>query len=438
MITHFLRRGLSTALCAMAATMASAAGQASFHPIAYMDRFGQAVGISEGSPGVFYFETGLAAAALSITAQGTKTVLATFAAGTNFSSTLISGDDGRFYSAVEIGVRPASFFSIGPAAGSQQVHSSPDLVPSLRQNLPDGTFLGLALAASGGPWQLAKIDRNGRLTPLYQFPAGERAQNVIYASDGNYYGISENGPGYLFRLTASGALTKPLTFPDRTVAGLNAAPLLQGSDGNLYGATPSGGTNSTGTIYRLTPAGQYTLLYAFPKDQNSWPTTLIEASDGNLYGATLGSIPRGGRSELFRVTRTGGFTVLYVMKNLSADGVCQCSLVQGSDGNIYGTAVSGGPANGGVVFVLNAGLPKPVPVARHFNPQSGLAGTPVRIWGDHLLGATVRFDGLAATESSNSGPNYIWAKVPRGAGTGPITITTPGGTVTTHASFTVE
>ena len=89
-------------------------------------------------------------------------------------------------------------------------------------------------------------------------------------------------------------------------------------------------------------------------------------------------------------------------------------------------------------FALNAGLPKPAPWARQFHPKSGAVGTPVRIWGSDLLSAAVEFNGITAAVVSNSGPNYVWATVPSGATTGPITITTPGGTYTTHASFAVE
>jgi len=62
----------------------------------------------------------------------------------------------------------------------------------------------------------------------------------------------------------------------------------------------------------------------------------------------------------------------------------------------------------------------------------------VRIWGYNLFGASVEFDGVPATGVYNAGPNYVWATVPTGAATGPITITTPGGAVTTRESFTVE
>ena len=180
--------------------------------------------------------------------------------------------------------------------------------------------------------------------------------------------------------------------------------------------------------YKLTPTGQYTLLYSFKKGPGAYPHALIQASDGKLYGTSLGY---GGPSFLFRFTTAGQLTVLH---ELSAnDGVCTCYLTQGSDGIIYGMA-----QNGGTFFALDAGLPKPAPRAQHFSPKSGPVGTQVLLWGYNLLSAAVEFNGVAATQVSNSGPNYISATVPTGATTGPITITTPGGTFTTSDSFTVQ
>jgi hypothetical protein len=54
-----------------------------------------------------------------------------------------------------------------------------------------------------------------------------------------------------------------------------------------------------------------------------------------------------------------------------------------------------------------------------------------------LLSASVEFNGAAAVEVSNSGPNYVWATVPADATTGPITVSTPAGTVSTQADFAV-
>jgi uncharacterized repeat protein (TIGR03803 family) len=223
-----------------------------------------------------------------------------------------------------------------------------------------------------------------------------------------------------------------LSFPSGTFVGNpHFVPLLQASDGNLYGATPNGGANGTGIIYKLTLSGQYTLLYTFPKGLDYNPTAMLQASDGNLYGATWGL---NGSSQLFKVTTSGQYTLLYSMTTTG----CLCLLTQGSDGIIYGTAQAGGPVGAGAVFALDAGLPKPAPQAIEFGPQHGPVGTRIRIWGSNMLAATVQFGSVPATAVSTSGPNYVWATVPAGAVSGPVTVTTPGGTSTTRASFFVE
>jgi hypothetical protein len=137
------------------------------------------------------------------------------------------------------------------------------------------------------------------------------------------------------------------------------------------------------------------------------------------------------------LTKSGEYTVLHTMNQIQ-DGQCACQLTQGSDGIIYGSASGGGIYGAGDIFALDAELPKPAPKAQYFHPSSGAVGTQVRIWGQNLLSASVEFNGVAAMAVSNSGPNYVWATVPAAATTGPITVTTPGGTYTTEASFTVE
>jgi uncharacterized repeat protein (TIGR03803 family) len=314
MINRYFRKGVSLALCAVAATAACAAGQATFHVITYESRFGEVGAIIEGSPGVFYFNAGTnPSGILSITPEGTQTVLATFPSGNQISSAIVSGANGRFYSAVEPSVSSASVFSVTSTAGSKQVYSSQSLVPSFTENLPDGGLLGVAVALAANPWYVATVDLEGNVAPIYQFPSGERALTVLYASDGNYYSISATNAGYLYRLTPSGTLTTLLNFPSGTLNPPSVPPLIQASDGNLYGATYNGGANGYGAIYKLTLAGQYTLLYSFPKSPNSPPTALIEGSDGNLYGATYGHIASGGYSLLFRITKSGEYTLLYPM-----------------------------------------------------------------------------------------------------------------------------
>jgi uncharacterized repeat protein (TIGR03803 family) len=165
---------------------------------------------------------------------------------------------------------------------------------------------------------------------------------------------------------------------------------------------------------------------------------MFQASDGNFYGVANGCCS-GGPADIgtiFQLTPSLQYTALVTMKG--DKGQCPCKLIQGSDGNLYGTTGSGGPGGGGTIFEIEVGLPVPAPQARSFQPSSGAKGTEVMIWGDNLLSATVSFNGVAGKDVHSSGSNYVWAEVPAGATTGPITVTTPGGTSTTTASFTVK
>jgi len=431
MLKHILVTSIATLLCA--AGIASAAGQVSFRIVSYMYTYGQPSGIVEGSPGVFYFIAGTAPfVALSVTSEGKNTLLASLTNGMQVEGPLVSGADGRLYSAAQLSINPGSVFSVSSQPG-KVVYPTQAITPFVGPSMPTGAFAGLG--GIGTTWSLVTVTDNGTVSPVYQFPSGEDLPNtLVYGSDGNYYGVSylQDGSGYVYRVTRSGVRTNLTTFAADTFVGSPRwSPLIQGTDGNLYGATPYGGANGTGTVYKLTLAGQYTLLYTFPKGINYNPTALIEGSDGNLYGATWAPT---GFSLLFRVTPSGQYTTLVQMTEVT----CQCQLTQGSDGSIYGTAQVGGPVGAGGVFALDVGLPKPSPRPLHFTPQSGAPGTKVLIWGYNLLSPSVDFDGIAATTVTSSGPNYVWATVPEGAVTGPITVTTPGGSATTARSFTVE
>jgi uncharacterized repeat protein (TIGR03803 family) len=381
--------------------------------------------------------------AFSVTTQGSQTVLATFQNGYNFPSLLVSGPNGRLYSTIEPGSALANVFSVPMVPGSVHGYPAQTITPELTQNLPDGMLLGLGPDGSY-VWHIVQCDLQGVVTSIAPVASNLILENAIYASDGNYYAVAEAmvpgppGAGYVLRVTPAGSVTTLYTFPNYTFTGgtYTWAPLLQASDGNLYGGTATGGANGTGTIYRLTLGGQFTLLYSFGKSK--YPRNiqnLVEASDGNLYGATETS---DGGGLLFRVSKSGQYAVVYNMTSPTGDGLCPCWLVQGSDGIIYGIAHAGGSIGDGAVFALDAGLAKPTPSTQSFFPHSGSVGTNVRIWGSNLLSASVEFNGIAASTVSNSGSDYVFATVPAEATTGPITVTTPGGSITTKASFTMQ
>ncbi len=145
-----------------------------------------------------------------------------------------------------------------------------------------------------------------------------------------------------------------------------STPLVRGADGNFYGTTVRGGTSDSGTVYRVSPTGEGATLYNFSggTDGLNPGTALILASDGNFYGTTkfggdLGGPndpQNGGLGTIFRITPAGVLTTLYKFLGGNADGSRpQGELLQGTDGNFYGTTAAGGPDDLGTVFKMTPG-----------------------------------------------------------------------------------
>ncbi len=432
MINH-LRTMPLVALCALASPIACTAA-ASYRAVAYMTtQNSEPLGLLEGSPGLFFVQAG-AGIIFSVTTQGAVTVLAEFPVGYQVESVPgATGANGLFYSSVEQpddGAGTGNIISVSSAPGSERTYGTESLAMTpIAGNLPTGKLYGLVYNFSAGANAVGTSDLRGTVATFYQFPGTERPSTPIYGADGNYYGTSYPYGAksyYFYKLTPSGSLTKIAEAPFNV--------MLQGTDGNFYGAEGPGacGSGIPGAAYKITPSGQATVLHQFQGCSDGIVDSLIEGSDGKLYGVTEGN------SAIFSLTTSGQYKLLFETTNGLSQGLCKCILTQGSDGIIYGTALGGGPSGLGVVFALDAGLPAPQPRSQQFEPASGAVGTDVRLWGYNLLNASVQFNGVPATNVHSSGPNYVWATVPAGATTGPITITTPGGTITTKAGFTVE
>src|ERR1035441_4223815 len=393
--------------------------------------------VAQGSPGLFYatnYRT-----TISVTLQGVAATLASFPNGYDVQSNPGAiAENGLLYSSVQVpATNTGNVFSVGPTVGSQKNYSDQTLSPFLTSSLPNGKLFGLAYGFLDGVYRLSTTDLGGNVTSFYQFSPSDRPGKPIYAADGNFYGVSylavSGAPSYFYRVTPAGAFTQIASLPFSGGAFVGSGLLLQASDGNFYGIQQEDGCSSAyqhGTVYRITPSGQFTILHDFGVCADAIVNSLIEGSDGKLYGITQGN------SQLFSITTSGVYHKIALTNTFT--GLCPCGLIQGSDGRIYGAAGGGGAYGAGVIFAIHAGLPVPKPQPRQFSPASGAVGTQVRIWGYKIGRASVQFSGAAATKVHNAGPNYVWATVPSGATTGPIMVTTPGGTVMTEASFTVQ
>ncbi len=238
----------------------------------------------------------------------------------------------------------------------------------------DGFFYGTSEA--GGPpncGTVFKVAPDGTLTTLYIFTGGGDGANpiggLVRGSDGNFYGTTSGGgsgtTGTFFKMTAAGALTTLHSFDASTFAGLTknnegarpSGTLVQGSDGNFYGTAISGGSEGSGTVFRLSPAGAFTKLvdfdsvgydYAFPS------TALVQGNDGNFYGVLENGGPNG-YGSVYQVTPAGALATIYEFTNDSDGELPSGGLVKGSDGNFYGTTMRGGPDDVGTFFRITPG-----------------------------------------------------------------------------------
>ncbi len=205
---------------------------------------------------------------------------------------------------------------------------------------------------------------DGGLTNFYSFAGGADGNYpvapLLPASDGNLYGTTPTGGDYgygnIFRITLTGVFTNLHSFTGGTDGNGPVGALVQGTDGNFYGLTPYGGAYGKGNAFKMTPGGVLTTIYSFTggRDGYSPAGALVQGSDGNLYGTTtLGGL--GSPGTVFKLTPTGALTTLHSFGNFVArDGLYpEAGLVQSVDGNLYGTTLSDLFTGYGTVFSVS-------------------------------------------------------------------------------------
>jgi uncharacterized repeat protein (TIGR03803 family) len=249
-------------------------------------------------------------------------------------------------------------------------------------NCPNGLmFGGLALGANGnfygttnfggsnGGGTVFEISATGTVTTLYNFcsqtnctDGGYPYAGLVQGKDGNFYGTTSSGgsaqSGTVFKVTPTGTFTVLHSFcskADCTDGAMVYGALIQASDGNFYGTTAFGGADNFGTVFKVSSEGKLTTLHTFKYTDGANPTAgLVQANDGKFYGvANSGGNTNSG--TFFKITEAGAFTTLYnfCSKQYCTDGSLPCAtLMQGSNGNLYGTTSLGGADYLGSVFEI--------------------------------------------------------------------------------------
>jgi uncharacterized repeat protein (TIGR03803 family) len=411
-----------------------------------------------------------------ITPSGTLTTIYNFCAaanctdGANPPAGLALTPDGDFYGTAFSGgaYGHGVLFKITPSGTLTTLYSF-----CAEAGCPDGSapHAPLLLAADGGLYGITeaggatnngtvfKISPAGALTTIHSFCSQTNCADgnqpnggLIQATDGNLYGTASSGGAYgsgvVFKITPSGNLTTLYSFCAEAACADGDAPLaglVQATDGNFYGTTPSGGVSAEcnrgcGTAYKINWAGTLTVLYSFcgcSEDEGQAPVAgLVQATDGNLYGTTYGAIASTW-GTVFRITPGGTLTKLHAFNGATDGGSPYSGLVQATNGGLYG-ATTGlgivGPTENGTVFALSGGLKPFVETL----PTSGKVGRTVIILGNNLTGATsVTFNSTSATFTVVS-DTEIKTTVPTGATTGTVEVTTPSGTLKSNVVFHVK
>ena len=436
----------------------------------------------------------------------TFTSLASFN-GTNGANpglgSLIQGTDGNFYgTTINGGIDNAgTIFKISSTGTLTTLYSFCVHLNCTDGQYPygvlvqatDGNFYGVTYQGGGhGFGEVYRITPTGTFTTLYSFCAKTSCTDgqtpsagLVQGTDGNLYGTTSNT---FFKMTTRGALTTLYTFCSQTncADGSNSqGALVQSTNGAFYGTTMSGGANSCGTVFEITTAGKLTTLHTFNTTDGCMPSAaLVLAANGNFYGTTsVGGTNNSG--TLFKITSAGVLTTLYnfcTQANCTDGGSPHDALVQGTDGNFYGTAAAGANDNGVVFEFTSANKMKSLHIfsgtdgdipyggllqgtdgsfygttldggtnnlGSVFNVTTGLGafvrttttsgkvGAAVTILGTNLTGATaVTFGGVSSTFTVVSA-SEITTTVPAGAITGTVNVALPTGTLKSNVTYRV-
>lgn len=322
---------------------------------------------------------------------------------------------------------------------------------------PDGSLYGtttyggvISCEPKLGCGVVFKVTTEGKLTVTHRFEYTQSVEEgirpfagLLLAPDGNFYGTTTNGgqdvAGTVFKITQGGTVTTLYSFCPQglpcTSGGSPYGGLVQTSDGNFYGTTAWGGTNTAcylncGTVFKITSAGALTTLANFCVDTpcNFYSAdpygALVLGTDGNFYGTTYygggencnGAYPTCG--TVFKVTPGGTLTTLHSFEG-NDGGNPAGGLVQGADGNFYGTTSAFGANGGGTLFKITSG--GTLTTLYNFCSPPGCAG------GGSPFGTL-----LQATDGNFYGTTYGSVETCNPEGTcGTIFQITPGGTLTT-------
>jgi uncharacterized repeat protein (TIGR03803 family) len=300
--------------------------------------------------------------------------------GRNPYAGLIQTADGTLYGTTKAGGANDSgtLFAI-TSAGTFITYDLPIVTNGTGKVFASGPTDGLVLAADGNLYAavpgrtccspisvydggIVRLTPQGAVTKLSVSSQMMSPHGPLVAGPGGYLYGTARAFGFsstAFRLLPSSGQSEVIhTFTSAEAP--NPTALVLAPDGYLYGAATGGTATEPATVFRMTPSGSVAVLHQFQDAEGTDPVApLVVGGDGNLYGVTS----RGGAfnaGTIFRISLNGDFSVIYSFTGGADGGTPVASLIQSRDGSLYGTASTGGPDGGGVVFRIKAVVPQPL------------------------------------------------------------------------------
>jgi uncharacterized repeat protein (TIGR03803 family) len=326
----------------------------------------------------------LAATSLAITpaaasaAKVTYTILFSFQQGANgyqpsgkplldakgdiFGTTLYGGTGG--YGTVYSFTANAAFTVLHAFTGTTGAEPRTGVIANAAGDLFGNTLIG-GKANAGILFQLGIHGGTYQAESLQQASGYDLTSGLVADAAGNLYGMAALGGaanlGTVYKVKPNGALSALHSFTGGA-DGENPrhGSLAEDAAGNLYGTTYHGGANNGGVMFKVTPAGQESVLYAFSKTNNACyepnNSVALDAA-GNLYGSTISGGPYS-QGCVYRLAPDGTFTLLHAFSGTGGGGSDGASPHTGvtldANANIYGVTTYGGYDNDGTIYRITA------------------------------------------------------------------------------------
>lgn len=276
---------------------------------------------------------------------------------------LIPASDGNLYGTY--GISDWRLYRITPSNSWTPLYDIGDVESRGVIQASDGYLYGATNTGGVGTGSIFRAGTDGSAYQTLYSLTGASGEyptfSPIQGNDGYLYGTCEYGGasnnGTVFKASTDGSSFQTLYSFSALNSGVNAdggypyGPLIQASNGYLYGTTEQGGANGAGVLFQISTDGSFSTLHAFGGSSNdgaSPESGVTEGSDGNLYGVTPGGGAGGG--VVYRITTSGTMTILHNFTGGSDGANPAASLTNGSDGNLYGTTNSGGAYEVGTLF----------------------------------------------------------------------------------------